>query len=195
MRRDRATGEFRAQIVYAGPGLSGKTTNLEFVSERLEGSDLRGVNTQGERTLVMDLTTADYGVIDGSRVRFHLATVPGQAQYRKARSIVLKRPDAVIFVADSRPDRFEANRWAMEDLRRIFEINQLSDSDIPLVMQWNKRDLADAMAIDRMRSALNLAGATEVAASAINGVGVFKTLRIAMDQAVARMQDVVPASV
>jgi signal recognition particle receptor subunit beta len=176
--------EINCKIVYYGPGLGGKTANLNYIFERTP-PEVRGkmikLNTQTERTLFFDFLPLNFKELKGARptprTRFHLFTVPGQVFYQSSRRLILKDADGVVFVADSQEDRMDANEEAMRDLRdNLLEMH--SDIErIPLVMQWNKRDLPDAVPVHELSARLNPLGRQEFLACATQGQGVFETLR------------------
>ena len=172
-----ARREARASVVYAGPGLSGKTTNLEYIQAAMGHGELVGINTEGERTVFYDLLPVKLGELpDGWRLTINLKTVPGQIQYIGARKLVLRKPDAVVFVADSSSRRLEANRYALDDLQRILIDNSHDLRSVPLVMQYNERDFPDRVPLAEMQEILNPGGAPAWASRAVDGVGVFGTL-------------------
>lgn len=177
----RSSREVRAQVVYAGTGLGGKTTNLEYLHKQYNRGRLSGVSTEGERTLLFDFLAVNYAILDGWSLRFNLLTVPGQAQYRASRKLALKNPDGIVFVADSDPNRFDANLYAMDDLQRVLAELDHDASSIPIVIQYNKRDLPGACSVADLQAALNPGGAPAVVASALKGVGVFKTIGLMME--------------
>jgi signal recognition particle receptor subunit beta len=172
--------EINCKIVYYGPGLCGKTTNLQVLFDRTK-ADAKGkmisLATDTERTLFFDFLPIDLGSIKGFKVRFHLYTVPGQVFYDASRKLVLKGADGVIFVADSQPDRSEANLESLENLEANLAAQGASLSAVPYVVQYNKRDVAGAMSLEAMREHLNPMGVPEYEASAARGDGVFDTLK------------------
>jgi mutual gliding-motility protein MglA len=172
--------EINCKIVYYGPGLCGKTTNLQVLFDRTR-ADAKGkmisLATDTERTLFFDFLPIDLGSIKGFKVRFHLYTVPGQVFYDASRKLVLKGADGVIFVADSQPDRTEANIESLENLEANLAAQGAKLSEVPYVLQYNKRDVPGAMSIDTMREQLNAMGVPEYEASAASGEGVFETLK------------------
>lgn len=171
-----AREEIRAQVVYAGPGFGGKTTNVEYLARQL-GGRVSGSRTEGERTVTFDLLTVGYTVVGGWSLRLNLQTVPGQADYVEARRLVLRSPDVVVFVVDSDPTRMDANRYALDDLQTVLRRNGQDPEKIPLVLQYNKRDIEGALPLDRLEESFNPEGAyPAVAAIAVRGVGVFETL-------------------
>jgi GTPase SAR1 family protein len=174
------TMQATAKIVYYGPGLGGKTTNLQYVhAKTAPGSrgELVSLETESDRTLFFDLLPLEVGVIKGMRVRLQLYTVPGQVFYNATRQLVLRGADAVVFVADSQLGAREANRESLRNLREnLAELGSELDS-LPLVFQYNKRDLPDILARDELERDLNPGGAPCFEAAALHGVGVFETLK------------------
>lgn len=177
--------EIECKIVYYGPGRCGKTTNLEYIykayKKQITG-DLISVNTEGDRTLYFDFLPMGLGKIKGCDVRVQLYTVPGQVQYRSTRKLVLMGVDAVVFVADSLAVRREKNMLSLKDLQENLRDYNLSIFRVPIVMQYNKRDLADqglpTMSVEQMGKDLNRQlKAPEYAASALTGPGVGPTLK------------------
>ncbi len=168
------------KIVYYGPGLSGKTTNLETI-HRLTDPKRRqpmvSLKTDGDRTLFFDLLPFDFGRMNGLNVRVKLFTVPGQIQYDTTRKQVLAGADGVVFVADSSPDRKDANVRMLRYLRSNLQANGLDPDTIPLVFQWNKRDLPRTLEIREMGEALNWRGVPALEAVATTGAGVIETFR------------------
>jgi hypothetical protein len=187
------TREIHFKIVYYGPGLCGKTTNLKALHDRLP-AERRGrmisIATDHERTLFFDFLPIDLGQVNGFTTRFHLYTVPGQVYYKLSRKAVLQGVDAIIFVADSHPAREYANRDSLADLYehlRALGITGAVAARIPWVFQWNKRDVAHAIPAERLRAALNVHGAPEFEAVASEGRGVNETLRSACKAVLARL--------
>ncbi len=174
-----ATREINAKIVYYGPGLSGKTTNIQSVYEKVR-PDNRGklisLSTQGDRTLFFDFLPVELGRIKGFRTRFHLYTVPGQVFYNSTRKLVLKGADGVVFVADSQSAMMNENAQSLENLKRNLSDMGVNISQFPIVIQYNKRDLPDAAPVDDMENYLNPQGLPYFEASAVNGDGVLPTL-------------------
>ena len=153
-----ASREINCKIVYYGPGLGGKTTNLEYVYEKVAPSSkgkLISLATETERTLFFDFLPVDLGTIRGFRTRFHLYTVPGQVYYNASRKLILKGVDGVVFVADSQIDRTEANLEAMQNLYDNMAQHGYELTRLPFVIQYNKRDLPNAAPIDALDAALN----------------------------------------
>jgi signal recognition particle receptor subunit beta len=172
--------EINCKIVYYGPGLCGKTTNLQFIYNKTN-PDLKGkmisLATETERTLFFDFLPLALGQIRGFKTRFHLYTVPGQVFYDASRKLILKGVDGVVFVADSQIERMEANIESLENLK-LNLVEQGYDLDkTPYVVQYNKRDLPNAAPIAEIRKVLNPVGVPEFEACATTGQGVFETLK------------------
>ena len=174
-----ASREINCKIVYYGTGLGGKTTNLEYVYSKVN-PDAKGkmisLATETERTLFFDFLPIDLGEVKGFKTRFHLYTVPGQVYYNASRKLILKGVDGVIFVADSQGERMEANIEAMHNLYENLESYGYDLTNIPFAMQYNKRDLPNAMSMADLRSQLNPIGVPDFEGVAIKGQGVFETL-------------------
>jgi mutual gliding-motility protein MglA len=172
--------ELNCKIVYYGPGLCGKTTNLQHIfGKTKENARGRLINlaTETERTLFFDFLPIDLGVVRGFKVRFHLYTVPGQVFYDASRKLVLKGADGVVFVADSQPSRHEANIESVENLADNLQQLGTSLDKVPYIIQYNKRDLPEVASIEELRAALNPMGVPEFEANAKSGQGVFETLK------------------
>jgi hypothetical protein len=185
--------EVHFKIVYYGPGLGGKTTNLKCLHDRLppeRRGRLISISTDHERTLFFDFLPIDLGTVAGLSTRFHLYTVPGQSYYRLSRRAVLQGLDGVVFVADSHPGRELANRESLEDLATNLVTTGFSPDQLrrlPRIYQWNKRDLPGALPIERLRAQLNPTGAPEFEAVASHGRGVAETLRAMCKAVLARL--------
>jgi len=175
-----ASREINCKVVYYGTGLGGKTTNLEHVYSRVN-PETRGkmisLATETDRTLFFDFLPIDLGSIRGFKTRFHLYTVPGQVYYNASRKLILKNVDGIIFVADSQAHREEANLEAMHNLYENLETYGYDLSTIPFVIQYNKRDLQDAVPVETLRAQLNPGGVPDFEGVATEGSGVFETLR------------------
>jgi len=175
-----ASREINCKIVYYGPGLSGKTTNLQYIYNKT-APEAKGkmisLATEADRTLFFDFLPLDLGSIRGFTTRFHLYTVPGQVFYDASRKLILKGVDGVVFVADSQMERMEANQESLENLRTNLAEQGYDLDRIPYVVQYNKRDLPNAVAVDELRRALNPRSVPDFAAVAPTGVGVFDTLK------------------
>ena len=172
--------EINAKIVYYGPGLSGKTTNLEKIYDSVPETNrgrMVSMKTQTDRTLFFDLLPLDLGDLQGMKTRLLLYTVPGQVYYNATRKLVLKGVDAVVFVADSAPDKMAENRESLANLEMNLKAYGIDIRNLPWVLQLNKRDLPNAMPVEDMTRELNRCGVPVFEAQAANGVGVFETLR------------------
>jgi signal recognition particle receptor subunit beta len=172
--------EINAKIVYYGPGLSGKTTNLEKIYDSVPESNrgrMVSMKTQTDRTLFFDLLPLDLGELQGMKTRFLLYTVPGQVYYNATRKLVLKGVDALVFVADSSPDKMNENRESLANLEQNLKAYNLDLKTVPWVIQFNKRDLPSAMTVAQMNQELNRYGVPHYEAQAASSVGVFETLR------------------
>jgi len=175
-----AQRQVNAKIVYYGPGMSGKTTNLEVVHQRAPDQnrgELTSISTDGDRTLFFDFMPLDLGTVAGMRTCFQIYTVPGQVYYNSTRKLVLQGVDGVVFVADSSAAMVEDN---LESLRNLEEnLNEYGKSlaTLPHVIQYNKRDLPDALPVDQLNQTLNLHNAPTFEAIASTGQGVFPTLK------------------
>ena len=172
--------EINCKIVYYGPGLCGKTTNLQYIYERTN-PDAKGkmisLATETERTLFFDFLPLSLGEIRGFKTRFHLYTVPGQVFYDASRKLILKGVDGVVFVADSQIERMEANVESVENLRLNLAEQGYSMDQTPCVIQYNKRDLPNAAPLDEMRSLLTPTGLPDFEACATDCKGMFETLK------------------
>ena len=169
-----------AKIVYYGPGLSGKSANLRFIHDNLPPENrgrLVSLAVKGADGLYIDLLPVRFGKVRGFDVTYNLCSVPGQAMCNTARRLVLKGADGVVFVADSRADRTVANLDSFENLQENLELNDLSLDHVPYVIQYNKRDLPDALRVAELRAQLNLHDHVDFEASAATGQGVIDTLK------------------
>jgi len=172
--------EINAKIVYYGPGLSGKTTNLEKIYDSVPETNrgrMVSMKTQTDRTLFFDLLPLDLGDLQGMKTRLLLYTVPGQVYYNATRKLVLKGVDAVVFVADSAADKMAENRESFSNLEMNLKAYGIDIRGIPLVIQFNKRDLPNAVPVEDLNRELNRLNVPWFEAQAANGVGVFETLR------------------
>jgi signal recognition particle receptor subunit beta len=172
--------EINCKIVYYGPGLCGKTTNLHYIYKKTN-PDSKGkmisLATETERTLFFDFLPLALGEIRGFKTRFHLYTVPGQVFYDASRKLILKGVDGVVFVADSQVERMEANIESVENLRVNLAEQGYNLDGIPYVVQYNKRDLPNVVPVAEMRKALNPRSVPDYEAVASEGTGVFDTLK------------------
>jgi mutual gliding-motility protein MglA len=174
------TMQLTAKIVYYGPGLCGKTTNLQYIHMKTAArsrGEMVSLETETDRTLFFDLLPLDVGVIGGMKVRLQLYTVPGQVFYNATRKLVLKSVDGVVFVADSQAVMEDANRESIHNLQVNLAELGLSLDQVPTVFQYNKRDLRNILPIETMNEILNPEGRPFFEAAALHGVGVFETLK------------------
>jgi len=176
-----AAREINCKIVYYGPGMCGKTTNLKHVFGKVPGH-LRGemvsLATEDERTLFFDFLPLDLGTVQGFKTRFHLYTAPGQVFYNASRKLILRGVDGIIFVADSAPGRLRANAESMRNLRENLAEHGIDINDVPIVIQINKRDLPDALPADMIRAVIDPQRRYPTyEAVASKGTGVFETLK------------------
>jgi len=175
-----AAREINCKIVYYGPGLGGKTTNLQWIFERT-GEQQKGkmisLATETERTLFFDFLPLDLGTVRGFKTRIHLYTVPGQVFYDASRKLILRGVDGVVFVADSQEERMDANVEALDNLQENLQEHNYDFQRIPYVLQLNKRDLPNAMAVDSLKGELVKKNEPVIEAVAFQGVGVFETLK------------------
>ena len=172
--------EINCKIVYYGPGLCGKTTNLQYIYKRTtpeQKGKLISLATETERTLFFDFLPLALGDIKGFRVRFHLYTVPGQVFYAASRKLILKGVDGVVFVADSQIERMEANMESVEDLKINLAEQGYELEKLPFTIQYNKRDLPNIAPLDEMNTILNPNGIPWFEGVAMTGQGVFETLK------------------
>ena len=172
--------EINCKIVYYGPGLGGKTTNLQYVYQITSAENkgkLISLATETERTLFFDFLPIDLGQIRGFRTRFHLYTVPGQVFYDSSRKLILKGVDRIVFVADSQEERMDANTEALDNLQQNLSDHGYDFTKIPYVLQLNKRDLPNALPVERLRQELARKGEPVFEAIAYQGCGVFETLK------------------
>ncbi|MGE4544374.1 MAG: ATP/GTP-binding protein [Pedobacter sp.] len=180
-----AAREINCKIVYYGPGLCGKTTNLQTIYQRTS-PDARGkmisLATETERTLFFDFLPLALGDIRGFKTRFHLYTVPGQVFYDASRKLILKGVDGVVFVADSQEERLDANIESLENLKDNLEEQGYDLEKIPFVIQYNKRDLPNQSPLDELQELLNPDQVPEFEACALTGEGVFETLKAVAKQ-------------
>jgi mutual gliding-motility protein MglA len=183
--------EINCKIVYYGPGLGGKTTNLQYVYQ-ITNSENKGklisLATETERTLFFDFLPIDFGQIRGFRTRFHLYTVPGQVFYDSSRKLILKGVDGVVFVADSQEERLDANLESMSNLIENLKEQGFDIAKIPYVLQLNKRDLPSAMPAEDLTPQLLVKGEPVIEAVATRGVGVITTLKAVARQVLVELR-------
>ena len=174
-----ATKEITAKIVYYGPGLCGKTTNLQFIYESLPSnhkSKMLSLSTKTDRTLFFDFLPLDLGKIRGMRTKLQLYTVPGQVYYNSTRQLVLKGADGVVFVADSQESALDANLESIQNLEDNLKRQGTKIREMPLAIQYNKRDLPNALPVQKLNKELNKFEAPHFESVATTGVGVEETL-------------------
>jgi len=183
--------EINCKIVYYGPGLCGKTTNLQYIYAKTN-PDAKGkmisLETETERTLFFDFLPLSLGEIRGFKTRFHLYTVPGQVFYDASRKLILKGVDGVVFVADSQVERIDANMESLENLRENLEEQGYDLDKLPYVVQYNKRDLPKAVDAGYLREALNPTRVPDFEAVATTGMGVFDTLKAVAKQVLIELK-------
>lgn len=177
--------EINCKIVYYGPGLCGKTTNLQYIYRRTnpeQKGKLISLATETERTLFFDFLPLTLGDIKGFRIRFHLYTVPGQVFYAASRKLILKGVDGVVFVADSQIERMDSNIESFEDLKINLAEQGYELEKLPFVIQYNKRDLPNVVPVADMDKLLNNRKVTWFEGVAVTGKGVFETLKVVAKQ-------------
>ncbi len=175
-----ATRQITAKVVYYGPGLSGKTTNLEWIYKHTDArtrGEMVSLETETDRTLFFDLLPLEVGVIGGFRTRFQLYTVPGQVFYNSTRKLVLRGVDGIVFVADSQQTMMAKNIESLQNLYDNLQEIGIDPTEIPMVFQYNKRDLKNLSSVEELNQQLNPNQAPYFEAVAIEGVGVFETLK------------------
>jgi signal recognition particle receptor subunit beta len=185
-----AAKEIHCKIVYYGPGLCGKTTNLKYihtaVPQQAKG-DLISIATETERTLFFDFLPLDLGSVHGFQTRFHLYTVPGQVLYERTRVAVLNAADGVVFVADSQRHKLQEDVQSLQELARNITLQGKKFLEFPLVMQYNKRDLDTALPLEIMDRYLNTIRVPRFEAVAARGIGVFDTLKAISKLVIAKL--------
>jgi signal recognition particle receptor subunit beta len=185
-----AAREIQLKLVYYGIGLSGKTTNLRQLHTNVVGeemSTMTSIATEGERTLFFDFLPIDVGKIHGFRLRFQMYTVPGQQLYAATRTAVLHGADAVVQVVDSQAEKLEDNRQSLQELAENLGAQHKDIATFPIVLQYNKRDLPNALSVKELEEALNARHLPSFEAVASRGVGVFETFRTLSKEAVKRL--------
>ncbi|MCX7995167.1 MAG: GTPase domain-containing protein [candidate division WOR-3 bacterium] len=176
-----ASREINCKIVYYGPGLGGKTTNIKYIYSKLN-PEIKGklisLSTELDRTLFFDFLPVDLGTIKGFKTRFHLYTVPGQVFYNASRKLILKGVDGIVFVADSQIERFEENIESFQNMEDNLKTYNISIDKIPIVIQYNKRDLPNITSVEELQKVLNpQLKYPYFEAVAVQGIGVFETLK------------------
>ncbi|MDB5097964.1 MAG: GTPase Rab/Ras family [Cyanobacteria bacterium RYN_339] len=185
-----ANREINCKLVYYGTGLGGKTTNLEFIHKQVPPhvrGDMVSLATPTERTLYFDFLSLDLGSVQGFKTRFALYTVPGQEEYNASRKLILNGVDGIVFVADSGRDKFEENISSMRNMEENLAEYGLSLDEVPWVLQYNKRDIPGAVSVEELQAALNERGVPAFQAVAVNGAGVFDTLKALSKGVLARL--------
>ncbi len=175
-----STREINFKVVYYGPGLSGKTTNIKTIYEKVKADNkgkLVSLATETERTLFFDFFPLDLGTIKGYKVKFHLYTVPGQIYYSSSRKLIMKGVDGIVFVADSQRERFEANIESLQDMLDNLKEYNIDFETLPYVLQLNKRDLPNITPANELIKALRKKNEPVVEAMALKGDGVVETLK------------------
>jgi signal recognition particle receptor subunit beta len=178
---NHATREMTAKIVYYGPGLCGKTTNLMVIFDKLDPKQkgkMLSLATKTDRTLFFDLLPVDIGKVGAFNLKIQLYTVPGQVFYNETRKLVLKGADAVVFVADSQPSMIDSTRESFANLMENLEQNNIDPNDTPIVIQFNKRDLPGVLPVEQLQEALGFDGYPYTEASALKGEGVMETFNL-----------------
>ena len=186
-----ALQEINLKIVYYGPGMSGKTTNLEYIHSKLDPSltgELVTLKTKEDRTIFFDFMQIEVGRIKGKKPKFNLYTVPGQVYYASSRKIILNGVDGVVFVADSQKDRMEGNIETLLDLENNLMSMGYSLENFPWVIQYNKRDLPNTESMDILQKKLNFFDVPSFEGVAIKGTGVFDTLKSIINLVVQHVQ-------
>jgi signal recognition particle receptor subunit beta len=186
-----ALQEINLKIVYYGPGMSGKTTNLEYIHSKLDPSltgELITLKTKEDRTIFFDFMQIEVGRIKGKKPKFNLYTVPGQVYYASSRKIILNGVDGVVFVADSQKDRMEGNIETLLDLENNLMAMGYSLENYPWVIQYNKRDLPNVESIDMLQKKLNFFNVPHFESVAIKGTGVFDSLKAIINLVVQHVQ-------
>ncbi len=177
---DAKARQLSCKLVYYGPGLCGKTTNLRYIHKKTnpkQRGKLVSLETESERTLFFDFFPMAVGKLMGLEARFSFYTVPGQSFYNLTRKTILRDVDGVVFVCDSHTDRMDANVDSYLNLEENLRTYKVEMKDLPQVIQYNKRDLEDVAAVEEMRKQVNIYGAPDFEATALSGEGVFETLR------------------
>lgn len=183
--------ELNLKVVYYGPALSGKTTNLEQIHARInpeKRGELISLKTHEDRTLYFDFLQLELGKISGLTPKIHLYTVPGQTYYEASRKLVLRGADGVVFVADSAANRISDNLALWHNMKAHLQSLDLPLADLPIIVQLNKRDAPNALPVPFLRSTLRLNGYPTIEAVAVQGQGVFDTLKAIINGVITRVQ-------
>jgi len=183
--------EINCKIVYYGPGLGGKTTNIQYIYDKL-APDTKGklvtLATEMDRTLFFDFLPLELGEVKGFKTRFHLYTVPGQVYYNASRKLILRGVDGIVFVGDSQDSRFEANVESLYNLHENLKEYDLELEKIPFAIQWNKRDMPDAVPVAELNEELNPENFDSFEGVAVEGTGVFDTLKCVAKKVLGELQ-------
>lgn len=183
--------EINCKIVYYGPGLCGKTSNIRYIYSNTNPESkgkLVSIATEAEHTLFFDFLPIYLGALNGFKLKFHLYTVPGQIFYEASRKLILKGADGVVFVADSQVARMDANMESMDNLKRNLSEQEMDINYTPKVFQYNKRDLSDVMPVEEMNKLLNFKEAPVYEAIAVKGEGVFESLKEITKQVISELK-------
>lgn len=175
-----AAREMTAKIVYYGPGLSGKTSSIQYIHTKISPKSkgkLVSLATETDRTLFFDFFPVEFGQIGGFKVKFNFYTVPGQVFYNTTRKLVLKGADGVVFVADSQPGMMEQNLESLENLRENLKAHNIDWDTVPFALQYNKRDMPGALSVEEMRSRLNPRGVPDFETAATTGMGIMEAMK------------------
>jgi len=175
-----ATKEINCKIVYYGPGLSGKTTNIKWIYDHIKPEnkgEMITLATETERTLFFDFVPIEVSNVKGFKVRFHLYTTPGQIIYQASRKLILKGVDGIVFVADSQEERHDANLDTLDDMLENLKEYDIDIENLPLVFQYNKRDLPNILPVEVLRRDLNRWNRPDFEAVATKGIGVLETFK------------------
>jgi len=186
-----ASREINCKIVYYGPGLGGKTTNLQYVYDKTAPSakgKMISLATETDRTLFFDFLPLELGSVRGFKTRFHLYTVPGQVFYDASRKLILKGVDGIIFVADSQEERMDANIESVSNLEQNLKLQGYDLMKIPYALQLNKRDLPNVVSVEGMKKELIRKGEPVLEAVASTGIGVFDTLKAVAKQVLIELK-------
>lgn len=186
-----STREINCKIVYYGPGLCGKTSNIRYIYNNTNPESkgkLVSIATEAEHTLFFDFLPIYLGTLNGFKLKFHLYTVPGQIFYEASRKLILKGADGVIFVADSQVERMDANLESMNNLKRNLAEQEMDINYTPLIFQYNKRDLPNMMPVEEMNKLLNFKEIPVYEAIAIKGDGVFESLKEITKQVISELK-------
>lgn len=186
-----ATKEINCKIVYYGPGLSGKTTNIKWIYDHIKPEnkgEMITLATETERTLFFDFVPIEVSNVKGFKVRFHLYTTPGQIIYQASRKLILKGVDGVVFVADSQEERHDANLDTLDDMLENLREYDIDIEELPLVFQYNKRDLPNVLPVDVLRRDLNRWNRPDFEAVATKGIGVLETFKEITHQVLKKLK-------